>query len=98
MKDKNQLFNFITTIPFAFSVFLVFKNLSVQENLFSKIGKLYSGDIYVYHIFILSILNNIFAKYFNIYMYFRALLVMVFTIFFVVIIKNIKKGDVKKYV
>lgn len=98
MNDKNQLFNFITTIPFAFSVFLVFKNLNIRENLFSKIGKLYSGDIYIYHIFILSILNIIFANYFNIYMYFRALLVMVFTIFFVVIIRNIKKRRCEKYV
>lgn len=98
MKDKNQLFNLITTIPFAFSVFLVFKNLNIRENLFSKIGKLYSGDIYIYHIFILSILNIVFANYFDIYMYFRALIVLVFTIVFVAIIKNIKKRRCEKNV
>ena len=98
LKDKNLLFNLITTIPFAFSVFLLFKNIDIKDNLFSKLGRLYSGDIYIYHIFILSILNIVFSRYFNIYMYFRALLVMIFTILFIVVIRKIKKRRCEKYV
>lgn len=98
LKDKNLLFNLITTIPFAFSVFLLFKNIDIKDNIFSKLGRLYSGDIYIYHIFILSILNVVFSRYFNIYMYFRALLVMIFTILFIAVIRKIKKRRCEKYV
>ena len=87
------LCNYIFTIPLAYFVFAYFLQLRDigSDNIFARIGKNNSTDIYVYHILILEVFNALFASYFNIYMYFRAFLIFFVTLIISMILNNFRK-------
>lgn len=88
--------NWIFTLPLVVSIFMIFAfNLKFSSNnILAIIGSKYSTYIYLYHIFVVNVFDFVFKNYFQIYMYFRAIIVFFITLFIVMLINKLKRKKV----